>query len=337
MPDIKIEIETREGAKVNLSVGTDGLSPDHLAAVLSVVRQVSHCDVPVVSAQPQQAPKPEQPAPAQPEPELETDAFDLRSTPPELWYKVSAWAKSTGNLYPKQRAIAYTIGSRVTAGNTVSRKQYWSGRNILVESKKRGFDHPALDEALASMSEPADKPERRLTISDDNKNRKFTLNYRLQKLPEADREKIRISRAVVVGMLKSLIATDFDYYCKYSRGRLDQDEVGMFMSTNREWSGVFKKFNIIDRNLDDRETTRLTKIVLKMLVSRQYSLEADCPTHDGGRVHRKVVTQLCKRKNSDGETIYVFAVKTGGAEVVHLERKPDLVGISALHGQRGSA
>ena len=247
MPEIKISVETRDGNKINLSVGTDGLVREHLTAVLDVVKQLSVCNVPVVSNH-----------------ETETE------------------------------------GRLVQFANT------------------------HLEEACGSVAAHV-KPRKPGFI--ENKNRKFTLNYRLAKLEEADRGKLSIDRNAVVGMVRSLIATDFDYYCKYTRTRLE--DVESFMSTSREWAQVFKRFNIIDRGVSEEESLRLSRIVLRLLVSRQYTLETECPGKGAGP--RKVVAQLCRRRNSDGKAVYVFAIRDMGA-AAPTQPEPNLVGISSLHG-----
>lgn len=250
MPEIKISVETRDGSKINLSVGTDGLVREHLTAVLDVVKQLSVCNVPVVSTH-----------------EIETG----------------------------------TEGRLVQFANT----------------------HRELGDVAAHVNPGV--PRKAGFI--ENKNRKFTLNYRLAKLEESDRGKLSIDRNAVVGMVRSLIATDFDYYCKYTRTRLE--DVESFMSTSREWAQVFKRFNIIDRGVSEEESLRLSRIVLRLLVSRQYTLETECPGKGAGP--RKVVAQLCRRRNSEGKAVYVFAIRDMGAAAT-AQPEPNLVGISSLHG-----
>ena len=250
MPEIKISVETKDGNKINLSVGTDGLVREHLTAVLDVVKQLSVCNVPVVSNH-----------------ETETE------------------------------------GRLVQFAN-----------NHLEEACERAAAHvnPGVPRKAGFI---------------ENKNRKFTLNYRLAKLEESDRGKLSIDRNAVVGMVRSLIATDFDYYCKYTRTRLE--DVESFMSTSREWAQVFKRFNIIDRGVSEEESLRLSRIVLRLLVSRQYTLETECPGKGAGP--RKVVAQLCRRRNSEGKAVYVFAIRDMGA-AAPTQPEPNLVGISSLHG-----
>lgn len=177
MANIKIEVSTKDGNKVCVSVDTEGLSTEHLNAVLNselinVVKQIgSSSSLPVVnnlntvandsveevsfdtvSSDPQ-------PDPIQPEDSEEFDnsgspsvlAGAVSRTDADLWYSISAWARLTNNLYPKQRGIAYSIGRIINRGGAVSIRQAYSARLILHRAAINGFAHLSLQSALDNV------------------------------------------------------------------------------------------------------------------------------------------------------------------------------------------
>lgn len=58
---------------------------------------------------------------------------------PDVWFKLSSWAKETDNLQPWQRGIAYSMGSLLARGSKPSRKQTEHSVKILDEAKRLGF------------------------------------------------------------------------------------------------------------------------------------------------------------------------------------------------------
>jgi hypothetical protein len=63
----------------------------------------------------------------------------VAAVPAEVWFGISKWAKETNNLASWQRSIAYSIGQRVGAGRTPSRKQAAQGVKIIEEAERLGF------------------------------------------------------------------------------------------------------------------------------------------------------------------------------------------------------
>lgn len=59
--------------------------------------------------------------------------------PANVWFELSRWAKQTNNLEPRQRSISYSLGRLIAGGKEPSRKQAWSGVQILEEAKRLGF------------------------------------------------------------------------------------------------------------------------------------------------------------------------------------------------------
>lgn len=78
--------------------------------------------------------------------EWETDEKDheevaaLMNIAPDVWFKLSSWAKETDNLQPWQRGIAYSMGSLLARGAKPSRKQTEHSVKILEEAKRLGFN-----------------------------------------------------------------------------------------------------------------------------------------------------------------------------------------------------
>jgi hypothetical protein len=64
---------------------------------------------------------------------------ELSNISPDVWFKLSAWAKQTDNLQPWQRGIAYSMGSLLARGSKPSRKQTEHSVKILDEAKRLGF------------------------------------------------------------------------------------------------------------------------------------------------------------------------------------------------------
>lgn len=80
-----------------------------------------------------------------PEQQLLIDA--VRQVPPEVWFTVSNWAKSTSTLQSWQRSLAYSLGKVTATARTASIKQAVQGRNLLLEAVRLGFVHDDLSDA----------------------------------------------------------------------------------------------------------------------------------------------------------------------------------------------
>lgn len=70
--------------------------------------------------------------------EIET-IQELATVTADSWFKLSKWAKETGNLQAWQRSLAYSLGRLATNGKKPSRKQATQGKKILDEAKRLGF------------------------------------------------------------------------------------------------------------------------------------------------------------------------------------------------------
>jgi hypothetical protein len=66
---------------------------------------------------------------------------ELSSVPAETWFKLSRWAKETGNLDPWQRGLAYDLGRLAGRGKDPSPKQAKQGAKVLSEARKLGFEY----------------------------------------------------------------------------------------------------------------------------------------------------------------------------------------------------
>lgn len=325
--EIKINISTKDGSEINLSVNTVGLSTEHLNAVLNVIKQVNLTPPAPVSSNSYENIADCSVVNHETQDPFNDKVSEIIGTTPDIWFNIASWAKRTDSLLPKQRGIAFSIGRILSEGGIPTVKQCYAAKRIMSEAHRLGFKYSCWyptdvhsESAYSESKESGDvsTTEAQAVIekikrhgSDDNKNRKFTLNYRLHKLTEDDRDRLVINRNVIVNMLRSLISHDFDYYCKYikKQERLDKKNVGMYWCTSKEWSQIFKRFSIIDSSVDEKEVDRLSKIVLKLLVSRQYSLETECPDEQGNKSLKKVVAMLRKCKNTENKTVYVFAIR----------------------------
>lgn len=65
---------------------------------------------------------------------------ELAKVPPEVWFRISKWAKETDNLQGWQRGIAYSMGKLLAAGRMPSRKQAVQARKILDDAERLGCD-----------------------------------------------------------------------------------------------------------------------------------------------------------------------------------------------------
>jgi hypothetical protein len=57
----------------------------------------------------------------------------------EMWFRLSKWAKETGNLMPWQRSLAFSLGKIASRAGTPSRKQAEQGLRIVEEATRLGF------------------------------------------------------------------------------------------------------------------------------------------------------------------------------------------------------
>jgi hypothetical protein len=374
---IKIEVSTKDGNKVCVSVDTEGLSTEHLNAVLNselikVVKQIgstSSSDA-VNSLEEIVDDRVEEVSSdvvneAQPEAFEESNNLDSFSdssnvlagavsrTDADLWFSISAWARLTNNLYPKQRGIAYSVGRIINRGGAVSIKQAYSARLILHRAAINGFKHSSLKDALDSVvgsyygnfaayedidayepensgdvptnndtgfdsaqepttvTEVIDQEHDRVFKSDRANNRRFTINYRLKKLDDEDRSKIDLSRESIIRMIKDLVVTDFEYYCKFFKKEARvKKNVGTYLCTASEWSAVFQRFNLISSGLNYEEIDKLSKIILKILVHRRFKLVTECPGESGEKATKRHIEAILRKcKNSDNRTVYIFSIR----------------------------
>ena len=63
----------------------------------------------------------------------------IMQVPADTWFKISHWAKETGNLSPWQRSIAFSLGKLASRQKAPSLKQAQQGLKILEESGRLGF------------------------------------------------------------------------------------------------------------------------------------------------------------------------------------------------------
>ncbi len=57
----------------------------------------------------------------------------------EVWFRLSNWAKETGNLQPWQRSLAYSLGKRASQTTAPTVKQATQGSKMLEEARRLGF------------------------------------------------------------------------------------------------------------------------------------------------------------------------------------------------------
>lgn len=65
---------------------------------------------------------------------------DVGKVPPDVWFRISKWAKETANLQGWQRGLAYSMGKLLAAGRMPSRKQAVQARKILDDAERLGCD-----------------------------------------------------------------------------------------------------------------------------------------------------------------------------------------------------
>lgn len=65
---------------------------------------------------------------------------EVAKVPPEVWFKISRWARETHNLQGWQRSIAYSIGRLLANGREPSRRQAVQAAKILEEAERLGFN-----------------------------------------------------------------------------------------------------------------------------------------------------------------------------------------------------
>jgi hypothetical protein len=147
--------------------------------------------------------------------------------------------------------------------------------------------------------------------SDRANNRRFTINYRLKKLDDEDRSKIDLSRESIIRMIKDLVVTDFEYYCKFFKKEARvKKNVGTYLCTASEWSAVFQRFNLISSGLNYEEIDKLSKIILKILVHRRFKLVTECPGESGEKATKRHIEAILRKcKNSDNRTVYIFSIR----------------------------
>jgi hypothetical protein len=75
---------------------------------------------------------------------------EVAAVPSDVWFRISKWAKETGNLQGWQRSIAYSLGKIVANGREPSIKQAVQGAKILVEAERLGCDVSARRNAASS-------------------------------------------------------------------------------------------------------------------------------------------------------------------------------------------
>lgn len=63
----------------------------------------------------------------------------VASTASDVWFRLSKWAKETGNLEPWQRSLAYSLGRLANQDKSPTRKQAAQGIKILREADRLGF------------------------------------------------------------------------------------------------------------------------------------------------------------------------------------------------------
>ena len=73
------------------------------------------------------------------DPQAESAIRQVQEVFAETWFKISRWAKETGNLKPWQRSLAFSLGRLAHNHKTPSAKQAVQGVKILDEVSRRGF------------------------------------------------------------------------------------------------------------------------------------------------------------------------------------------------------
>lgn len=63
---------------------------------------------------------------------------EVARIPPEVWFRISKWAKETDNLQGWQRGIAYSMGRLLAHGRKPSRKQAVQAKKILENAERLG-------------------------------------------------------------------------------------------------------------------------------------------------------------------------------------------------------
>ena len=64
---------------------------------------------------------------------------EIAEVPADFWYRLSNWAKETGNLHPWQRSLAYSLGGLATKKKPPTIKQATQGSKILETARSLGF------------------------------------------------------------------------------------------------------------------------------------------------------------------------------------------------------
>jgi AIPR protein len=64
---------------------------------------------------------------------------EVTSVPAETWFKISRWARETGNLQNWQRSLAYSLGRIASQGGVPSTKQAAHAVNIIEEVRRLGY------------------------------------------------------------------------------------------------------------------------------------------------------------------------------------------------------
>jgi hypothetical protein len=64
---------------------------------------------------------------------------EVGEVPANAWFRLSRWAKQTGNLQPWQRSLAFSLGRIASSGRVPSVKQATQGKRILDEVRDLGF------------------------------------------------------------------------------------------------------------------------------------------------------------------------------------------------------
>ena len=63
----------------------------------------------------------------------------VKTVSAEMWFRLSKWAKETGNLMPWQRSLAFSLGKVASRAGSPSRKQAEQGLKIIDEATRLGF------------------------------------------------------------------------------------------------------------------------------------------------------------------------------------------------------
>jgi len=64
---------------------------------------------------------------------------EVAKVPPEVWFRISKWAKETDNLQGWQRGLAYSMGKLLARGREPSRKQATQAKKIMENAERLGF------------------------------------------------------------------------------------------------------------------------------------------------------------------------------------------------------